>query len=155
MSKSSTPRLLPEHEAQAIARGLKGSVQKAQLVLDLIRGKPVAQAINELSFCNKRLAPLAKKVLLSAIANAEHNHQLNVDRLIVARAFAEKGAVLKRFNPRARGRAAPIHKHNCGLTIVVAEQAPVAAKPAAKANQPAAAKAAKTTETQPNATTEA
>jgi large subunit ribosomal protein L22 len=152
MSKSSTPRLLPEHQAQAVARGLKGSVQKAQLVLDLIRGKPVAQAINELSFCNKRLAPLAKKVLLSAIANAEHNHQLNVDRLIVARAFAEKGAVLKRFNPRARGRAAPIHKHNCGLTIVVAEQAP---KATVKAEKPAAAKAAKPTETTPNATTEA
>lgn len=151
MSKTSTPRLLPEHEAQAIVRGLKGSVQKAQLVLDLIRGKPVAQAINELSFCNKRLAPLAKKVLLSAIANAEHNHQLNVDRLIVARAFAEKGAVLKRFNPRARGRAAPIHKHNCGLTIVVAEQAPALAK----AEKPGAAKAAKPAETTPNATTEA
>lgn len=85
------------------------------------------------------MAPIAKKLLQSAIANAENNHGLNVDKLVVARAYTDKGAVLKRWNPRARGRAAPIQKARCHLTIVVAEKvtpkaAPKAAKPA-KAEQ--------------------
>jgi large subunit ribosomal protein L22 len=139
MSKTSAPRLVADNEAIASARGLKGSPQKAQLVLELIRGKTVELALNNLQFCKKRLAVPARKALLSAIANAENNHGLNVDRLVVARAFADKGPVLKRFNPRARGRAAPIFKHRCNITVVVAEQAPKAksVKPA-KAAAPAA-----------------
>jgi large subunit ribosomal protein L22 len=115
-------------EAAATARGLKGSQQKAQLVLELIRGKSVTAALNELQFCKKRLAPDTRKVLLSAIANAEHNAGLNLDKLVVARAYADKGTVLKRFNPRARGRAAPLFKHRCHITVVVAEKAAAAPK---------------------------
>lgn len=109
-------------EASATARGLKGSPQKAQLVLDLIRGKSISAALESLQFCKKRLATPTRKVLLSAIANAEHNNQLNLDKLVVARAYADKGPVLKRFNPRARGRAAPLLKHKCHITVVVAEK---------------------------------
>lgn len=145
MSKSSTPRMVAPHEAIATARGLKGSPQKAQLVLELIRGKSIEIALNNLQFCKKRLAVPARKVLLSAIANAENNHGLNVDRLVVARAYADKGTVLKRFNPRARGRAAPVMKHNCHITVVVAEQAP---KP--KAEKPVKAAAQATTQADAN-----
>lgn len=133
MSKPQAPRKVAANEAFASVRGVKGSVQKAQLVLGLIRGKPVEQALNELTFCRKRLADSAKKALQSAIANAENNHQLNVDKLIVARAYADKGMVLKRFMPRARGRAGKILKPRCHMTVVVAErEAPKAAPKAAK-----------------------
>lgn len=136
MSKSSAPRLVAANEAIASLRDVKSSTMKAALVLDLIRGKSVERALNDLTFCRKKLAPITKKLLLSAIANAENNHQLNVDNLVVSRAFADKGAYQKRWMQRAKGRAAPILKHRCHLTIVVAEKAPEA-KPAAK---PAAAK---------------
>lgn len=131
-----TPHIQSAKEAAATARGLKGSPQKAQLVLALIRGKSIAQALNALQFCKKRLATPTRKVLLSAIANAEHNNGLNLDKLVVARAYADKGTVLKRFNPRARGRAAPVLKHRCHITVVVAEQA-AASKVEAKAKTPA------------------
>ena len=131
-------------EAAATARGLKGSQQKAQLVLALIRGKPVTHALNDLQFCKKRLASAARKVLLSAIANAEHNAGLNLDKLVVARAYADKGTIMKRFHARARGRAAPVFKHRCHITVVVAEKE--AAAKAEKAAKPTKA-AAKTTET--------
>ncbi len=132
-------------EASATARGLKGSPQKAQLVLDLIRGKSINAALESLQFCKKRLATPTRKVLLSAIANAEHNNQLNLDKLVVARAYADKGPVLKRFNPRARGRAAPLLKHKCHITVVVSEKAPVvkaekAPKAAAKPTETATEK---------------
>lgn len=143
MSKPSAPRLVEANEAFATLRGIKGSYTKTQLVMDLIRGKSVEKALNDLTFCNKKMAPIAKKLLQSAIANAENNHGLNVDKLIVARAYADKGTVLKRWNPRARGRAAPIQKARCHLTIVVAEQAAKAAAPAK--TKPAAAKPAKPT----------
>lgn len=136
MSKSSAPRLVAANEAIASLRDVKSSTMKAQLVLELIRGKSVERALNDLTFCRKKLAPITKKLLLSAIANAENNHQLNVDNLVVARAYADKGAYMKRWMQRAKGRAAPVLKHRCHLTIVVAEKAPEA-KPAAK---PAAAK---------------
>lgn len=142
MSKSSTPRQLPTNEALASLRDIKSSTQKAHLVLELIRGKSVEKALNDLTFCRKKLAPITKKLLLSAIANAENNHQLNVDNLVVARAYADKGAYLKRWMQRAKGRAAPVLKHRCHITIVVAEKAPEA-KPAPKAAAPKApAKAA-------------
>ncbi|TKW61796.1 MAG: 50S ribosomal protein L22 [Blastochloris viridis] len=136
MSKSATPRPVAANEAIASLRDVKSSTMKAALVLDLIRGKSVERALNDLTFCRKKLAPITKKLLLSAIANAENNHQLNVDNLVVARAYADKGAYMKRWMQRAKGRAAPVLKHRCHLTIVVAEKAPEA-KPAAK---PAAAK---------------
>ena len=140
-----TPHIQSATEAAATARGLKGSPQKAQLVLALIRGKSIAQALNALQFCKKRLAIPARKVLLSAIANAEHNAGLNLDKLVVARAYADKGTVLKRFNPRARGRAAPVMKHRCHITVVVAEKA-AAPKAAAKPAKAAKAETTATTE---------
>lgn len=144
MSKTSSPRLVAANEAIASLRDVKSSTMKAALVLDMIRGKSVESALNELTFCRKKLAPITKKLLLSAIANAENNHQLNVDNLVVARAYADKGAYMKRWMQRAKGRAAPILKHRCHLTIVVAEKAPVAkAAPAPKkAKKEAAPKAA-------------
>lgn len=144
MSKPSAPRLVAANEAIASLRDVKTSTGKAQLVLDLIRGKPVERAINDLTFCRKKMAGITKKLLLSAVANAENNHQLNVDQLVVARAFADRATVLKRWNPRARGRAAPILKARSHITIIVAEKAPVA-KTAAKPVK--AEKAAAKTET--------
>ena len=141
MSKSVTPRKAASNEAVASLRDIKSSTQKAHLVLELIRGKPVGRALNDLTFCRKKLAPITKKLLLSAIANAENNHGLNVDNLVVAQAFADKGAYLKRWMQRAKGRAAPVLKHRCHLTIILAEKAPEVkvAKPAAapKAAKPA------------------
>lgn len=150
MSQQANPRRVAANEAMASVKGVKGSPQKAQLVLELIRGKPVEQALNALQFCRRRLAEPTRKVLLSAIANAANNHQLNVDKLVVAHAYADKGIVMRRFSARGRGRSAPILKPRCHLTIVVAEKEPVkvAAKPAkAKADKPAKA-TAKKTETQ-------
>lgn len=145
MSKSVTPRKAAATEAVASLRDIKSSTQKAHLVLELIRGKPVERALNDLTFCRKKLAPITKKLLLSAIANAENNHSLNVDNLVVAQAFADKGAYLKRWMQRAKGRAAPVLKHRCHITIIVAEKAPeVKAAPAPSAKKaPARAEAPK------------
>lgn len=150
MSKSATPRALAANQAQAVLRGIKGSYTKAQLVMDLIRGKTVEKALNELAFCRKKQAAVVRKVLQSAIANAENNHSLNVDKLVVAQAFADKAMLLGRWHARARGRAAPIKKHTCHLTVVVAEAAPKAKAEAKKA----APKAAKKAEVKSEATTE-
>jgi len=157
MSKQSAPRLVAANEAIASLRDIKSSTQKAHLVLELIRGKPVERALSDLTFCRKKLAPITKKLLLSAIANAENNHSLNVDNLVVAQAYADKGAYQKRWMQRAKGRAAPILKHRCHLTIIVAEKAPEAkpAKAAApKAAKPAAEKAPKAAAPAPEVTTE-
>lgn len=157
MSKSVTPRKAASNEAVASLRDIKSSTQKAHLVLELIRGKPVERALNDLTFCRKKLAPITKKLLLSAIANAENNHGLNVDNLVVAQAFADKGAYLKRWMQRAKGRAAPVLKHRCHLTIILAEKAPEVKAPKAaapaKAAAPKAAKAEKPAEA-PAATAE-
>jgi large subunit ribosomal protein L22 len=147
MSQTQNPRKVEANQAFATARNIKGSAQKAQLVLAMIRGKKVEKALNELSFCRKKLAEPTKKVLQSAIANAENNHGLSVDKLVVAHAMAEKGMVQKRFHARARGRAASVLKVWCHLTIVVAEAAekPKAEKAEgkkAKEAKPAAKKAA-------------
>lgn len=150
MSQQANPRRCAANEAVASVKGIKGSPQKAQLVLEIIRGKPVEQALDALQFCRRRLAEPARKVLLSAIANAANNHNLNVDKLVVAHAYADKGLVMRRFHARGRGRSAPILKPRCHITIVVAEreakqQAKAAPKKAAK---PAAAKAETATEQQ-------
>jgi large subunit ribosomal protein L22 len=119
MGKKARERTLPENEAKAVARSLRVSPQKLNLVAGLIRGKKVAIALADLQFSRKRIAKSVRKCLESAIANAENNHDLDVDELIVAEAHVGKGLVMKRFSPRARGRAGRIHKAFSHLTIIV------------------------------------
>ena len=123
MGKAATPRALPESEAKAVARMLRVSPQKLNLVAQLIRGKKVATALADLEFSRKRIAVDVRKCLESAIANAENNHDLDVDDLVVKEAFVGKALVLKRFHARARGRGARILKPFSNLTIVVREVA--------------------------------
>lgn len=122
MSKQSQPRRLAENETQAVLRSVRTSPQKARLVLDMIKGKNVENALATLSFSSKKAATFAKTALESAIANAENNHDLNVDDLVVSQAYADKSIVMKRFRARARGRASKILKPTCHMTIVVAEK---------------------------------
>src|ERR1700726_2683891 len=119
MSKPSNPRRQAENEAKAVARMLRVSPQKLNLVAQLIRGKKVASALADLEFSRKRIARDVRKCLESAIANAENNHDLDVDDLVVAEAHVGKALVLKRFQPRAKGRAGKIMKPFANLTIVV------------------------------------
>src|ERR1700712_3731599 len=121
MSKRARERALSDSEAQAIARNIRVSPQKLNLVAQLIRGKKVESALADLEFSRKRIAREVKKCLESAIANAENNHNLDVDDLVVAQAFVGKALVLKRFHARARGRGARILKPFANLTIVVRE----------------------------------
>jgi large subunit ribosomal protein L22 len=121
MSKPKTPRSLKDNEAKAVCRMLRVSPQKLNLLAQLIRGKKVETALADLEFSRKRIALDVKKTLESAIANAENNHDLDVDDLIVAEAHVGKALVLKRFSPRARGRAGRIEKPFANLTIVVRE----------------------------------
>ena len=121
MGKQATPRALPENEAKAVARMLRVSPQKLNLVAQMIRGKKVDTALAELQFSRKRISTDVKKCLESAIANAENNHDLDVDDLVVSQAFVGKALVLKRFHARARGRGARILKPFSNLTIVVRE----------------------------------
>ena len=123
MSKRARQRTLGENEAKAVARMLRVSPQKLNLVASLIRGKAVATALADLEFSNKRISVEVKKTLESAIANAENNHDLDVDDLVVAQAWVGKDIVLKRFSPRARGRAGRIEKPFANITIVVREVA--------------------------------
>ena len=123
MGKAATPRALPENEAKAVARMLRVSPQKLNLVAQLIRGKKVATALADLEFSRKRIARDVRKCLESAIANAENNHNLDVDDLVVKEAHVGKALVLKRFHARARGRGARILKPFANLTIVVREVA--------------------------------
>ncbi|HMU86112.1 MAG TPA: 50S ribosomal protein L22 [Agitococcus sp.] len=108
-------------EAVAKLRGAPISAQKARLVADLVRGKPVEQALNTLEFSTKKAAHFVKKVLESAIANAEHNYGADVDELKVATIFVDEGITLKRIMPRAKGRADRISKRTCHITVKVAE----------------------------------
>ena len=121
MGKSAKRRALSDNEAQAILRNLRVSPQKLNLVAGLIRGKKVASALADLEFSRKRISEDVKKCLESAIANAENNHGLDVDDLIVKEAFVGKALVMKRFHARARGRGARIMKPFSHLTIVVRE----------------------------------
>jgi large subunit ribosomal protein L22 len=121
MSKPKSPRALPSNEAKAVARMLRVSPQKLNLLAQLIRGKPVDRALADLEFSRKRIAADVRKALESAIANAENNHGLDVDDLIVSEAHVGKALVMKRFSPRARGRAGRIEKPFSNLTIVVRE----------------------------------
>ncbi|WP_436642050.1 50S ribosomal protein L22 [Microbaculum sp. FT89] len=119
MGKAARERTLPENEAKAVMRNLRVSPQKLNLVAAAIRGKKVASALADLAFSKKRIAKDVKKTLESAIANAENNHDLDVDDLIVAEAHVGKALVMKRWTPRARGRVGRIHKPFSHLTIVV------------------------------------
>ena len=122
MGKKSRARVLPDTKALAIGRTIRTSPRKLNLVAQSIRGKTAEQALNELTFSPKRVAKDVKKVLQSAIANAENNHDLDLDELFVSEATVGKNLVLKRFHARARGRGARIEKPFSQVTIIV-EQA--------------------------------
>jgi large subunit ribosomal protein L22 len=122
MGKAAAPRALSDTEAKAVLRMVRISPQKLNLVAQLIRGKKVATALADLEFSRKRIARDVKKCLESAIANAENNHDLDVDDLVVSQAYVGKALVLKRFHARARGRGARIEKPFANLTIIVREQ---------------------------------
>ncbi|HEX4860551.1 MAG TPA: 50S ribosomal protein L22 [Rhizomicrobium sp.] len=148
MGKKSLARVLGDSQAKAIGRNIRTSPRKLNLVAQTIRGKRAEAALNELSFSPRRVAVEVKKVLESAIANAENNHDLDVDDLVVTEASVGKNMVLKRFHARARGRGAGIEKPFSQITIVVEEkpaEKEEAKKPAAKkpaANKTTAKKAA-------------
>jgi large subunit ribosomal protein L22 len=119
MSKKKRERSLPDNEAKAVARMLRVSPQKLNLVAQLIRGKKVSAALADLEFSRKRIARDVRKCLESAVANAENNHDLDVDDLIVSEAHVGKAIVIKRFVPRGRGRVGRVFKPFANLTIVV------------------------------------
>ena len=119
MSKDNNPRRVADNEARAKLRMLKTSPQKLNLVAGLIRGKKVEKALTDLTFSKKRIAIDVKKCLQSAIANAENNHSLDVDELVVAEAYVGKNLIMKRGRPRARGRFGKIIKPFAEITIVV------------------------------------
>lgn len=122
MGKKTAPRRVGDAEARAFSRTIRTSPQKLNLVAESIRGLKADKALAELTFSKKRVAGLVKKLLESAIANAENNHQLDVDKLFVAEAFVGKAMVMKRWRARARGRVAKIQKPFSNLTIVVRER---------------------------------
>ena len=129
MGKSAHERSLPDNEAKAVSRMIRVSPQKLNLVAQMIRGKKVASALADLEFSRKRIAKDVRKCLESAIANAENNHDLDVDELVVAEAHVGKALVIKRFSPRGRGRMGRILKPFSHLTIVVRQvEAAAAAK---------------------------
>jgi large subunit ribosomal protein L22 len=121
MGKKKRERELSDNEAKAVVRMLRVSPQKLNLLAQLIRGKKAAAALADLEFSRKRIARDVRKCLESAIANAENNHDLDVDDLVVVEAHVGKGLVLKRHEPRARGRVGKIYKLFSNLTIVVRE----------------------------------
>ncbi|HAQ34989.1 MAG: 50S ribosomal protein L22 [Maricaulis sp.] len=121
MGKTNNPRRVADNEARAKQTMIRISPQKLNLVASMIRGKKVEKALAELEFSRKRIAGDVRKVLQSAIANAENNHGLDIDSLVVAEAFVGKNLVMKRWRARARGRAARILKPFSELTIVVRE----------------------------------
>jgi large subunit ribosomal protein L22 len=122
MGKESRARVLKDHQAMAIGRNIRVSPRKLNLVAQTIRGKRVDHAINELTFSPKRIARDVKKILQSAIANAENNHDLDVDDLVVSQASVGKNLVMKRFHPRARGNSGMVEKFFSQITIVVEEK---------------------------------
>ncbi|WP_279478459.1 50S ribosomal protein L22 [Aureimonas sp. SK2] len=123
MGKAKAERVLKDNEAKAVARTIRVSPQKLNLVAQMIRGKKVDRALADLTFSRKRIAETVKKTLESAIANAENNHDLDVDALVVAEAFVGKSITMKRFHARGRGRASRVEKPFSHLTIIVREKA--------------------------------
>ncbi|MBR0651069.1 50S ribosomal protein L22 [Roseomonas terrae] len=122
MSKPKHPRTLEDSEAQAVTWNIRVSPRKLNLVAGLIRGKRAQDAVAQLTFSKRRIAVTVKKTLESAIANAENNHSLDVDRLVVSKAEVGRAQVMKRFHARGRGRSARVEKWFSHLKIVVAEQ---------------------------------
>ncbi|AZU59915.1 50S ribosomal protein L22 [Neobacillus mesonae] len=109
-------------QAKAVARTVRIAPRKARLVVDLIRGKQVGEAVAILKLTPKAVSPIVEKVLKSAMANAEHNYEMDVNNLVVAQAFVDEGPTLKRFRPRAMGRASQINKRTSHITIVLSEK---------------------------------
>jgi len=132
MGKPSRERSLSDKEARAIAKNLRVSPQKLNLVAGLIRGKKVEQALADLEFSRKRIAQDVRKCVMSAVANAENNHQLDVDSLVVSEAYVGKNLVMKRFAARGRGRGFRVLKPFSQITVVVRETEAEAEKPKAK-----------------------
>jgi large subunit ribosomal protein L22 len=126
MSKPKRERTLAENEAKAVAKNLKVSPQKLNLVAGMIRGKKVNAALADLEFSRKRIAQDVRKCVMSAVANAENNHGLDVDDLVVAEAYVGKNLILKRFHARGRGRSGKILKPFSQITVVVREMKPQA-----------------------------
>jgi large subunit ribosomal protein L22 len=122
MSKPNAPRRVEDEEAMAFVHSIRTSPRKLNLVAGLIRGKSAAAALAELTFSHRRIAQDVRKCLQSAIANAENNHQLDVDRLYVKEATVGRAMVMKRFHARGRGRSAQIQKFFSNLTVVVRER---------------------------------
>jgi large subunit ribosomal protein L22 len=122
MGQKSNASRTAANEARAYGKFVRSSPRKLNLVAEMIRGQKAGKALIDLDFCPRRIAKEVKKVLLSAVSNAENNHNLDVDRLIVAEATVGRQLVMKRFMPRARGRSAGIEKWFSNLTVVVREQ---------------------------------
>ncbi len=139
MGKPARARTLKDNEAKAVSRMLRVSTQKLGLVAGLIRGKKVSRALSDLQFSQKRIALDVRKCLQSAVANAENNHQLDVDDLVVAEVYTGKALEMTRFHARGRGRMAPVTKTFSNLTIIVREVEEKA--PKAKTKAPAKASA--------------
>jgi large subunit ribosomal protein L22 len=121
MGKKKRERQLPENEARAVVRNLRVSPQKLNLVAQMIRGKKVETALADLQFSRKRIAQDVRKCVMSAVANAENNHSLDVNDLVVAQAHVGKNLVMRRFHARGRGKMSPIEKPFAQLTVVVRE----------------------------------
>jgi large subunit ribosomal protein L22 len=109
-------------QAKAVARTVRIAPRKARLVVDLIRGKQVGEAVAILNLTPKAASPIVEKVLKSAMANAEHNYEMDVNSLVVEQAFVDEGPTMKRFRPRAMGRASQINKRTSHITIVLSEK---------------------------------
>src|SRR6188474_1620267 len=147
MGKPKRERQLAETEARAVVRNLRVSPQKLNLVAQLIRGKKVDVALADLEFSRKRIAQDVRKCVMSAVANAENNHSLDVNELVVTQAHVGKNLVMRRFHARGRGRMSPIEKPFAQLTVVVKEVAQEAKEEAPAAGKGKRGKQAKAKET--------
>jgi large subunit ribosomal protein L22 len=130
MGKIKRERILSDNEAQAVVRNLRVSPQKLNLLAQMIRGKKIDTALADLAFSRKRIAEDVRKCVMSAVANAENNHNLDVNDLIVAQAYVGKNLTIRRFHARGRGRMSPIQKPFAQLTVVVKAQAETQAEDA-------------------------
>jgi len=151
MGKESLARVLKDHQAMAVARNIRVSPRKLNLVAQQIRGQKVDRALNVLTFSQRRIAGVVKKALQSAIANAENNHNLDVDDLFVKEASVGKNLVMKRFHARARGNAGGIEKFFSQITIVVEEKREEKSEEAKPAQGKSKDKAAKSSAKKPAA----
>ena len=139
MGKPKRERSLSDSEAQAVARNLRVSPRKLNLVAGLIRGKAVDTALADLEFSRKRIAQDVRKCVMSAVANAENNHGLDVNELVVSEAFVGKNLIMRRFQARGRGRASSITKPFSQITVIVRQKAEEEGEPKAKKKSKAAA----------------